>query len=167
MAEIDLEARLTVVEARQRQIPRLDPKAATDPLCGSGVGRCLRAVAREPARLHALWVDYGAAVMAYRKRYIGQSGTPTAQRIEMMPERFQVPEGHSVDTRSAEERDRAAVSRYMEWEGRLMRLSRDDMRRIKQSLDAEDEYYWRDRDATVHGELLVRSLERLAKVVEA
>lgn len=167
MREIEYEAREPVVAARRRQVPGLDAKAALDPLCGSGVGRCIRAIAREPKQLHTTWLDYGQAVLQYRRCYIGQTGLPMAQRVEMMRERFEVPEGHSVDTRTEEERARAAVTRYMAWQGYLMRLSREDMRRIVESLDAEDELYWRDGDATVTGELLVRALERLARVVAA
>lgn len=88
-----------------------DPvEAAKDPMCGSGVGMCIRHIVApaDRATVWATWQRLCTAQHNYRTRILGLSGHPQGSAIAMQSDAIQVDTGHSVDMRTPEERDIAA-----------------------------------------------------------
>ncbi|WP_136685684.1 hypothetical protein [Falsirhodobacter xinxiangensis] len=120
---------------------------------------------REVSRLWDTWQGWGAAERAYRLRYLGQAETPASSAIAMLPEPMQTDEGHTIDTRSPDERDRDAVNNWMRWRGSLGFLSSHEQSLLQAARREVGPTLW-DAGPTSHGREVLNALRRLADIAE-
>ena len=98
-------------------------------------------------------------------RIIGQTGTPKGASIAMVPERIEADKGHTIDIRTAAEKDNAAVKSWMRWRGFIGHLDAAESSSIFQAYRDNGPAIWRDRKPTPHGLVTLEALKRLADVV--
>lgn len=83
------------------------------------------ASADEAAQLWQTFRDCDAADDAYARRFVGIRRFPNVGKLEFLPERFETRDDDKPDSRTAEEKDRDAVNRWMHWQGLFGRIGRD------------------------------------------
>ncbi len=163
----------TVLDARCRMFG-LAPgesarKALTGPEAGSPIGMVmLRQMpsAEAVARLWSVWQGFCAAERTYRARYIGQTGDPKGASLSMVPDAMQVDTGHTIDIRTADQRDRDAVAAWMRWRGYLGHLGAEQRTAICDAERGTGPAIWCDRAPTRHGLFTLAALIALADVTE-
>jgi hypothetical protein len=169
-AERAEDATRTAAQARLMRLGYPDTpegrKAALSPLCGDPLGMCivaLRPSAREQLDLWGIWQDISAAKRNWQQRVTGTNPNPQAAAIAMLPEPMQTDDAHSVDLRTAEERDEAAKRRWYYWLDLLMELPPDQRRALRGHLDGFALPIWDDDDhrPTATGAAAVRALDNL------
>lgn len=133
---------------------------------GSDAGRCIAfgKTHQQAMRLWEVWQGYCQASLTYRTRYIGQSEDPKGMSIALARERMETDQSHSVDLRDDAQRDRDAVSGYMMWEGRLMRLDRRHMAAINAARTAPEGVMWAEAAPTSRGCAFTAAITALAVV---
>ncbi|MDB6455000.1 hypothetical protein [Falsirhodobacter sp. 20TX0035] len=120
----------------------------------------------EVSRLWQVWQSWGAAERTYRLRYLGQSETAQSSAIAMVPEPMQADDGHSVDTRTPDERDRDAVNGWMRWRGYLGHLSSVDQAALHAARRETGPALWQDGNPTGQGIATLDALRHLADMAE-
>jgi hypothetical protein len=163
------DARTTVLAARCHHLGTSGDKdarkAAAAPHLGSDLGRVMERLCDGPdeiARLWAVWQGFCAAERTYRVRIIGQAGTPKGATIAMLPEKLEADTGHTIDTRTQDERNRDAVNGWMRWRGFVGQLGSKDMAGRLHQAEREDgpelwrKVPWTDADHHRHGLRIVR-----------
>jgi len=125
----------TALQARVRQSGGEDTKegrsAVSAPHMGCQMGLVMdHAIAGDVKRdtITALWrtfSDWRMVEASFKWRYLGQSEYAKTASIQMMPERFEADASHTVDLRSEEEKDQAAISVWKHWQGLLGHLDRN------------------------------------------
>lgn len=114
-------------------------------------------------RVDALWKTFAemtAAHVVYRSRYLGQADTPAAISIMYAREVFEALEMVKADDRTQEEKDRAAVSRWMTWQGHLGNLDGRERAAIIHAR-MEDAPIWDAGAPTALGVLALAALVKL------
>lgn len=165
------EPQRTALQARVRHFGGEDTQkgraALSDDFCGSQIGFVMKAKCSndEAKRLWQMFRAWCAAEDQYRRRYLGQSEHPKGAAIAMVPDRMETDTGHSVDLRTAEQRDRDAVRAWMQWQGHLGRLGKAD-RLALQDMRLERVDLWRDKAPTSRGLAALEALRALHLVVE-
>lgn len=117
--------RVTVMAARCRHNAQADPDKVTDAMWGDLAGRAIAIGGGTDAA--ALWGTFkrlDAADERYFRRIIGRARFPHITRMEQLPEPF----GTRADDAPSrylteDDKDRAAVSEWMRWQGYLGYLS--------------------------------------------
>lgn len=115
-----------------------------------------------------LWQTYHAWCMAedaYRRRYLGQTEHPKGAAIKSVPDPMTTDTGHTVDLRDPEQKDRDAVSRWMQWQGYLGSLTAMECMALHDAR-LERAALWKDRAPTTRGRLALLALKALHVVVE-
>lgn len=79
----------------------------------------------EAAQLWRTFRDCDAADDAYARRFVGIRRFPNVGKLEFLPERFETRDDDQPDSRTADEKDRDAVNRWMHWQGLLGRIGRE------------------------------------------
>ena len=145
-------------------------KAAVNPLCGSGVGNCILAIitAHDQAAVADTWHRLCAAQHNYRTRILGQSGNPQGSAIAMLPEPMQTDTGHTIDIRSAEEKDAGAKRAWAVVEASINALPVPQWKwairnAMNGGIDGMGGDVWRDGKPTSRGRVLVQALVALGK----
>jgi hypothetical protein len=135
------------------------------------VGLCLLSIHPASAAHGPLWEVWGAITSAranYRIRILGTSGNPQGAAIAMVPEPMQTDQSHSVDIRTAEERDISARRAMAYWDGLLSKLPAPQLKwALRAALDEGAGALWRDGKPTARGQTAVQALEMLNVMREA
>jgi hypothetical protein len=155
-----------VTLARQRRTGIEDAKEARQPICGTDMGLCIRALAKgdERADLVNAWAALSAAHRNYRLLIIGQTGEPQGAAIPMLPEPMETDQSLRVDLRTYEQRVEAAKRQWFEWWGKIKALPVPNLRwAISGALDGflGEATLWRDQAPTVTGKAAVQALRMM------
>lgn len=167
------DARLAALSARCHHLGLVPDtegrKLASAPHLGSPLGWVMHRLCEpeEIARLWRVWQAWCSAERTYRLRIIARAEEPKGASVAMLPERVETPTGHTIDSRTSDERDRDAVAAWMRWQGFLGQLLRtDDATRLHQARRGDGPPLWVDREPTDTGAATLRALRKLADVVE-
>ena len=164
------EARKTALAARvrvygiKRTIARKAEEEAADPMCGSGVGMCIRSIAPSVARdVWQTWQSICAAQLNYRARILGMTGSPQGSAIAMLTEAMAADVSHTIDIRGPEERDIAARRAWKAWQASINSLPLPQYKWAMRSalsggMDGMGADTWRDGAPTQYGRNLVAAL---------
>jgi len=139
---------------------------ARDVLAADDMGRCIRAMrpGNEDRRgLLTVWQGLSAAKWNWQKRITGTNQNPQAAALAMLPEPMQTDTGHSVDLRTADERDESAIRVWHHWLALLMELPPGERHALRGHLDGYGMAIWcADTHApTRTGTLAVKALAKL------
>jgi len=139
---------------------------ARDVLAASDIGRCIRYMrpgAQDRRDLLTIWQGLSAAKQNWQQRITSSNPNPQAAAIAMLPEPMQTDTGHSVDLRTAEERDNAANRVWYHWMALLMELPPGERHALRGHLDGYADTIWcADTHTPTHtGALAVKGLVRL------
>lgn len=119
---------------------------------------------KEAPRLWRVWQAWCQSELNYLTRIIGTTGQPKGASIAAIPDKIETDTGHTVDLRTADERDRDAVRAYMRWRGYLGHLATADVTALHQARREDGPALWRYRRPTRHGLATLEALKRLADV---
>lgn len=167
------DAQATALQARNRvrgvdDTPeqRMASKAA---LMGCGVGMCIDALARASHKeLWGVWQAICAAKWNYRSRVLGTTGTPQGAAIGFIPERMETNQSATVDLRTADEKDAAAIKADAYWRGLYDRLPTPQHKQaLRPAMDEVEGALWRDGKPTAIGARAVDALIKLRAMHEA
>lgn len=171
------DATRTATEARVRYSGITDAKEATQPLCGTDLGLCIRAITIEadkdrPERqrgdertaLENVWAVISASHRNYCSLVIGQTGTAKGATIAMVPEPMQTDQSLRVDLRTHDEKVAAAKASWANWRARIKALPLGLNWALMGALDGfmGEGRLWADQAPTTNGRLAVEGLRRLA-----
>ncbi len=157
----------TVIHARIRRSGIMDPKEAQQPICGTDMGLCIRALSTgdDRALLVNAWAAISASHRNYRLLIIGQTGTPQGAAIPMIPEPLETDPSLRVDLRTHQERINAASFAWKRWRDAIDALPVPNLR---WALDGAlngflgDGALWRDQQPTSTGKAAVQALRMVA-----
>ena len=121
---------------------------------------------RDVPRLWRTWQAWCQAEISYLTRIIGTTGNPKGASIAAIPDKLETDAGHTVDLRTADERDRDAVRAWMRWRGYLGHLSATEATALHHARREDGPALWQDRKPTRHGLAALAALDRLAHVAE-
>ena len=139
---------------------------ARDVLAASDMGRCIRSMIpsdRERRDLLGTWQAISAAKHNWNQRIISANPHPQSSALPMLPEAMQTDTGHSIDLRTADERDEAARRIWYRWLELLMDLPGEQRHALRGHLDGYAAPIW-DADElrpTRTGALAVKALRVL------
>jgi len=163
-----------VIDARLRQSGMADTrenrKAVSAPHMGYKIGLVMNHAITGPGKrdkITKLWRtfdDWSAAESAYRRRYVGQSEYANNAALQMLPERFEADTSHTVDLRSDEEKDRAAINGWKHWQGLLGHLDRSMLVALHDARLERAELF-KDQKPTPRGMYALESLKALHRIV--
>lgn len=165
------DARRTGLDARAMHFGGHTTPEQAQALSGQHMGAAIGMVMQRqcPAdvpRLWAVWQAWCMAERTYAVRIIGQTGSPKGASIAYIPERMETDTGHTIDARSADEKDRDAVNGWMRWRGFLGHLPSEQATALHHARREDGPALWTDRKPTRYGLETLAALERLADVVE-
>lgn len=157
-----------VTLARQRRTGIEDPRDARQPLCGTDMGLCIRALTTgdERAQLADAWAALSAAHRNYRTLIIGMTGDPQGAAIPMIPEPMETDPSLRVDLRTHDEKLAAAKASWAAWEAKIAALPFPQLRwAINGTLRGflGDGTLWRDGKPTDTGRTVVAALRAMEK----
>ena len=158
----------TVTAARMRRTGITDPKDAAQPICGTDLGLCIRALCKgdELTELSNAWSALSASHRNYRLLYIGQTGNPQGAAIAMIPGKMESDQSLRVDLRSHEDKVAAAKASWAAWEAKIAALPVPSMRwAIHGALNGflGEATLWKNAAPTVTGKAAVQALRALDK----
>jgi hypothetical protein len=115
----------TVIAARMRRSGITDPAEARQPICGTDMGLCIRALStgQDRADLENAWAALSAAHRNYMQRDIGLSASPQNAALPIISDRTETDSSLRVDLRTSEERDRAAKQAWVRWQRAIDAIS--------------------------------------------
>jgi len=161
-------ANTVALDARRRHSPMKDANDATSPLYGCDMGRCIIALhprAADHMPLWDVWQSLNASRANYHARILSCTGNPQGAAIAMIPEAMQADTGHTVDLRTAEEKDASAKRAHAYWRSLMAKLPTPQHRwALMPAQDADEGALWRDRAPTAWGVAAVASLVLLARM---
>lgn len=129
---------------------------------GDDVGRCIEHQASEEApELYAVWSRFCAAEENYNRRILGQTGKPKGMKIEMMPERIETDQSHTIDTRTEEERDDAAKKAHQTWNGYVKDIASLEYQSILHQARSGHVQCWAGTSPLARGMVLVSAIRAL------
>ena len=140
-------------------------KAALSPLCGDPLGMCIVRLAPDPRRQMDLWSVWQAMSQAKRnwqQRIIGANPNPQSAAIAMLSDPMQTDDSHTIDTRTAEERDRGAIRAWDYWLALLMELPPAERHALRGHLDGYGLPLWENARPTRVGIAAVVGLRAIA-----
>ena len=153
----------TVIAARMRRSGITDPAEARQPICGSDMGLCIRALSsgQDRADLENAWAALSAAHRNFRMLVIGQTGDPQGAAIPMLPEPMETDQSLRVDLRSHEARVEAAKRVWDAWSAKIRGLTTPNAQwairgALMGFLGAGK--LWRDQAPTTEGRVAVIAL---------
>lgn len=134
--------------------------AASAPLLGSDVGRCIAHLHPDDApRLWDAWQSICAARRAFRMRILGKSGEPQGSRAEMIRDRLETDQSLRSDPRTADERDDDARAADARWRAMIDAIPAPAHRMaLSWAIDGFGGEMWRDQAPTELGTAVVRAL---------
>ena len=133
----------------------------------SDVGACIhQIIGNDWQAVHGVWRHLLASNANYKTRYIGQTGNPQSSAIAYVSDAMQSDTGHTIDTRSPEERDIAAIRSWDHWEAAINMLPAPQFKwAIRSALGGGfgGVEVWRDKQPTTTGRVVVQALVHLAQ----
>lgn len=151
----------------------LDPNARNreivkSPWMGCDMGFVIetRCGDQEAAKLWDVFSRWSRAEATYRARYLGRGEQPAGAALQMVPERIETDPSATVDARTADERDRDAVSSWMRWRGFLGHMSADMQTLLHGARRGDGPPLWLDQKPTPTGLVALEALRHLAYVSE-
>lgn len=169
------DARKTAIQSRVRRYKieatasKTAEQEAASPLCGSGIGMCIRSVGGQAAiDMADAWGAICAARHAFVTRYLGLTETAQGSAVAMQSEAMQADVSHTIDIRSPEEKDRDAVRSWDRWEAAINALPAPQFKRairnaITGGLDGLGGDVWQDDAPTQKGRNFIAALGVLVK----
>ena len=140
---------------------------AKSPIFGSDVGACIeRFIGPALGDVFYAWDGISRSHANYKTRIIGQTGNPQSSAIAYVSEPMQSDTGHTIDTRSPEERDIAAIRSWDHWEAAINMLPAPQFKwAIRSALGGGfgGVEVWRDKQPTTTGRVVVQALAMLAQ----
>ena len=163
------DARLTALHARCRQLGTGTTKeallAASEPMMGHDVGRCIAHRHPSPevrADLWQVWQDMSAARRNWRMRNTGHTGDPQSAAVSLIHDDMQTDQGLTVDLRSPAERDAGAKRAEAYWREQVEAIEAPNWRMaLRSAIDGFGKPLWRDGAPTVSGICAVNALEAI------
>lgn len=121
------------------------------------------ALAKDQAATAQTWRAIITAQHNYRTRILGQTGYPKGAAIAMVPDRMEADTGHTIDIRTADEKDAAAKRAWASWEAAIKALPMPQWiwairNALNGGMDGEGGDVWRDGQPTARGRVLVDAL---------
>lgn len=161
-------ATATVEAARMRHCA-VAQDDALDPVLGTDMGRCIRALADSDERrlLIDTWGALSAARRNYKLRIIGQTGEPQNAALPMIHDVMETDPSLTVDLRTAEERDRAAIRAWRAWAEAIAALPLPGLKwAIRGALDGflGEGRLWADGAPTSTGRAAVHALRKICEM---
>lgn len=141
---------------------------ALDPILGTDMGKCIRALTSGEDRraLVEAWAAISAARRNYLLRIIGKTGEPQNSAMPLIHEAIETDQSLTVDLRSAEERDRAAIRAWDAWSAAIQSLPVPQMKwAIRGALDGflGEGKLWADSEPTAIGRTAVTALHKMCE----
>lgn len=141
---------------------------ALDPILGTDMGRCIRALTSGDDRreLVEAWAALSAARRNYRMRIIGQTGEPQNAALPLIHDAMETDPSLTVDLRTAEERDNAAIRAWDAWSAAIQSLPFPQMKwAIRGALDGflGEGRLWLDGEPTATGRVAVHALRKMCE----
>jgi len=171
-AESPSDPRKTALQARAAHFSGKNTKEAMAAVSGQHISSQLGMVIQAESgdkHVSKVWPTFQAWCMAetsYRRRYLGQGEFAKCASIQMEPDRFEADNGHTVDLRDDEQKDKDAINAWMCWQGYLGHLSATQ-RSALHNARLERAQLWRDRKPTQRGLYTLEALNALHAVVAA
>lgn len=158
--------RAKAVRAVAKQVEDARRGHARQPICGTDMGLCIRALTKSEDRADLVnaWAALSAAHRNYRLLIIGQTGDPQGAAIPMLPEPMETDPSLRVDLRTHEQRVEAARRAWNEWWAKIKALPVPTLKwAISGALDGfmGDGALWRDRQPTATGIAAVTALRMM------
>ena len=164
---VNTSTRVRGLRARMRRMAKPDKSAARAQLAGTDMGLCIMHSREDQSRLWAAWQAVCSARLTYRMRILGTTGQPQGAALAMIPEPMQTDQSHSVDLRTAEERDIAAKRGDEYWASLIAALPAPQYKRaLMPAMDETEGALWRDKAPTKRGLTAVQALVLLAAMHE-
>lgn len=149
-----------------REVNRENRLALSAQIMGDEAGQAISIGApRDAARLFKTFTDFDNADERYHRRILGRSRHAKCGKVEFMPERFEARDDETTDTRTEEEKDRAAVNAWMAWHGLLGHLERHEHTSIHDGMYLRGALH-KGGVLTTKGAAFVAALRVLADVAE-
>lgn len=137
-------------------------RACRVPLLGSDVGRCIFYMRADWRPIWDTWQAISAARQNYLTRIIGQTGNPQGAALVMVPDRMETDPGHTVDMRSADERNADAINANQHWTDAINALPLHQRWAVREALIGFSRAdLWRDAAPTNVGRACVKGLVAL------
>ncbi len=161
------DARIVALTARIR-VHGIAKDNATSPLCTEGVDRCIMALTKPPEMddVRQVWLRLVTAQHNYRTRILGMTGYPQGAAIAMLPDAMQADTGHTIDTRTADERNVAAKRAWAACQAAIAALPAPHFiwairNALTGGMDGQGGDVWREGQPTPHGVVLVAALRAM------
>ena len=156
----------TVAVARMRHTGITNAKDATQPVCGTDLGLCIRHLTAgdEFIALSNAWEAISASHRNYRALYIGQTGNPKGATIAMVPDRIEANQSLRVDLRTPDEKVAAAKASWAGLVGKIDALPVPQMRwALRGALEGflGEDRLWRDATPTPTGRAALAALRAI------
>lgn len=138
-------------------------KLAQAPQAGDDLGLCIMAIApsrREQDDLWSIWQAISSAKRNWQQRITSTNPSPQSAALAMMPEAIATDDAHSIDTRTAEDRDIGAIRAWHYWNALLIELAPGLRHALRGHLDGYGLPLWRAAP-TDHGRSAVAALRAL------
>ena len=163
------DARLTALRARCRLMGMsATPEAilaASEPLMGHDVGRCIAHRHPSPevrADLWQVWQDMSAARRNWRMRNTGHTGDPQSAAIALIHDDMQTDPGLTVDLRTPAERDAGAKRAEAYWRDQVEAVEAPNWRMaLRSAIDGFGKPLWQAGAPTNAGACVVNALEAI------
>jgi dynein heavy chain len=84
--------------------------------------------------------------------------------VRVAADKIEADKGHTIDTRTAAEKDSDAVKAWMRWRGFIGHLDAAESSALFQAYRDNGPAIWRDRKPTAHGRVTLAALVRLADI---
>lgn len=172
------DARDTALAARAQKMGVPDTKEGRLQMTGAhlcdDVGICIEKIIGgktqeqrdDIAELWKVWNAFCASRWHYRRRILGQTGFPSGMNLQILPERFETDQSHSVDLRTDEERDAHAKQNYHLWNSYVDDIPNLAYRSLLHSAENGHVLILNGTTPNPQGAKLVRAIEELRAVVE-
>jgi hypothetical protein len=173
VAERAEEVTQSAIQARLSRAGKDDtPEARKDamrPLYGDDLGLCIMAVFPSPTtqnHLWGTWQDVCAAKRNWQQRITSTNPSPQSAVIAMLPEPMQADTSHSVDIRTADEKDQAARRVWAYWDDLLSKLLPHQSKALRLYLEGQSAPLWSDafKCPSSCGIVAARALQELRKL---
>ena len=115
--------------------------------------------------LWSVWQGFCMAERTYRIRILGMSVTAKGAAIQMVPDKMEADQSHTIDTRDSDTRDRDAVNNWMHWRGLIGQLHTPQQSLLHRAEQDNGRALWNE-GPTPTGKATLDALKALAEAKE-